>query len=259
MAKLEQLQTQLQQYIEGENELIIKQIVNSDDAQAGHRLAAYYNAYRVRLIDAIAVDFPALQHFLGEEDFAWLILDYLKAYPSHYSSVSLVAQDLPQFIASQSHQHKDFLVELAQFEWAQRWVFDQREPPVLFNLEKMAHIAPEHWPNIRIDFVDAMKVLHLHYNVVEYWQAVENQQSPPKPSKSEYPVTWLVWRKDYNPHWRSLDVHEAWALQQAQQGASFQALCEGLCEWIDAEHIALTAAGFLKQWISDDVTLNIIT
>lgn len=257
MANLEQLQTQLQQYIEGDNNLISEHIVDTEEAHAEHRLAAYYNAYRVRLIDAIAVDFPALQHFLGEDDFAWFILDYLKAFPSHYSSVSLVAQHLVEFIKTQDIENKQFLIELAQFEWAQRWVFDQADNFPVFDLQQMAQIPPEHWPSMQISCITAMQTLHLHYNVVAYWQAVENKQTPPQSHKNEYPIAWLIWRKQYNPHWRSLDVHEAWALEQACKGASFGLLCEGLNEWIDAEHIAIQAAGFLKQWINDEIIQKI--
>ena len=52
-------------------------------------------------------------------------------------------------------------------------------------------------------------------------------------------------------HWRSLEVHEAWAIEQAAAGACFADICEGLLEWIDAEQVALVGAGFLKQWTSD--------
>jgi len=36
-------------------------------------------------------------------------------------------------------------------------------------------------------------------------------------------------------------------------GANFADICEGLLEWIDADQVALIAAGFLKQWISDQL------
>ena len=54
-------------------------------------------------------------------------------------------------------------------------------------------------------------------------------------------------------HWRSLEVHEAWAIEQAGLGADFAEICEGLLEWIDEAQVALVAAGFMKQWISDQL------
>jgi hypothetical protein len=58
-------------------------------------------------------------------------------------------------------------------------------------------------------------------------------------------------------HWRSLEVHEAWAIEQASNGANFAEICEGLLEWIDAQQVALVGAGFLKQWVSDELIVNL--
>ena len=73
----------------------------------------------------------------------------------------------------------------------------------------------------------------------------------------KFPQRWLLWRREFKTHWRSLDVHEAWALEQAFNGANFAEICEGLLEWIDAEQVALTAAGLLKQWISDQLLIRL--
>ena len=57
--------------------------------------------------------------------------------------------------------------------------------------------------------------------------------------------------------WRSLDVHEAWAIEQATRGVNFAEICEGLLEWVDEQQVALAAAGFLKQWVSDQLLLRV--
>ena len=46
-------------------------------------------------------------------------------------------------------------------------------------------------------------------------------------------------------------------LEQAANGASFAAICEGLLEWIDAEQVALVAAALLKQWIGDQMVAEV--
>ncbi len=60
-------------------------------------------------------------------------------------------------------------------------------------------------------------------------------------------------------HWRSLDVHEAWAIEQARAGLSFGELCEGILEWVDASQAPLAGAGLLRQWISDGLLRSIQT
>ena len=82
-------------------------------------------------------------------------------------------------------------------------------------------------------------------------------EAAPEAERNEIPQRWLLWRRDFKIHWRSLEVHEAWAFEQAAAGANFATICEGLMEWVDAEQVALVAAGFLKQWISDQLLLQL--
>ena len=37
----------------------------------------------------------------------------------------------------------------------------------------------------------------------------------------------------------------------------FAAICEGLCEWVDAQNVAAHAAGLLKQWLTDGLISEI--
>ncbi len=88
--ELRAIQLRFQDYLEGRSELFVQDIVSTKDALAEHRLGAYYNAYRIRLIDVLAEDFSAVQKTLGEEAFEYLVLDYLKRYPSEHPSVRWV-------------------------------------------------------------------------------------------------------------------------------------------------------------------------
>ncbi len=257
MNNLTDLQREFQQYLEGENESIIQHIVNTKDALAEHRLAAYYNAYRARLIEALTVDFPTVKEFLGDEKFDYLVLAYIKSYPSTYPSVRWVGKNLVTFIKQQDHfETQDFLAELALFEWHQSLVFDGKDQDQLFQLSDMV-FPPEQWPELSFKFIPNLQKIDLYFNVCQFWQAVEDQTEHPEINKDEYPTQWLIWRQELDPYWRSLDVHEAWALEQAQTGANFGAICEGLTEWVDEEHVALVAAGFLKQWISEKILVQV--
>ena len=67
MSNLRRLQSRFQNYLLGISNEIESDIINTEEALAEHRLGAYYNAYRIRLIDALAVDYSALQKHLGRE------------------------------------------------------------------------------------------------------------------------------------------------------------------------------------------------
>ena len=64
MTHLRELQLRFQDYLIGGAEDIEQDIISTADALAEHRLATYYNAYRIRLIDCLAVDYPALEKYL---------------------------------------------------------------------------------------------------------------------------------------------------------------------------------------------------
>ena len=88
-------------------------------------------------------------------------------------------------------------------------------------------------------------------------KAFAADEPPPRRERGEYPRRWLIWRQQMKIRWRSLEVHEAWALEQAADGASFAEICEGLLEWIDESGVALAGAGFLRQWISDQLVVSL--
>jgi hypothetical protein len=82
-------------------------------------------------------------------------------------------------------------------------------------------------------------------------------QEPPALEENAYPVAWLVWRQDLLTYFRSLNVDEAWALDAMQCGETFAAICQGLTEWVDAQNVAMHAAGLLKQWLMDGLIREI--
>lgn len=255
---LRALQRRFVDYLEGSSEAFEQDIVSTEDALAEHRLAAYYNAYRIRLIDCLATDFPALQKTLGEEAFEYLVLDYLKVYPSRHPSVRWVGQHMVEFLQHSSYEQSEFLSELAAFEWTQGLCFDAAESETLFNLEDMAQLDPALWPTVSLHFHPSIHWLDLNWNAPPYWVSIDNHEDPAQqPQRDEVPTRWLMWRKALKPNWRSLETPEAWAIEAAMNGASFAELCEGLLEWLGADAVAMTAAGYLKQWIHDDMVASI--
>ena len=258
MKRLRELQLRFQDYLIGINEDIEDDIVSSPNALAKHRLGAYYNAYRIRLIDILAVDYSAIEKHLGRDTFENLALDYLKVFPSQQPSVRWFGQHLSEYLDKHcDRDDHEFLAEIASFEWAQGLVFDADNEATIFQLEDMAQVPPEAWPTLTIAFKPALQWLDLNWNVSPYAVAIDGDEPTPEPHRDDIPLRWLLWRKNRNPNWRSLDVHEAWAIEAAHQGANFAEICEGLCEWVSEDQVAMVAAGLLKQWVSDELVTKV--
>ncbi len=255
--ELRAIQLRFQDYLEGRSELFVQDIVSTKDALAEHRLGAYYNAYRIRLIDVLAEDFSAVQKTLGEEAFEYLVLDYLKRYPSEHPSVRWVGQHMVEFLQHSGHPDKSFLSELAQFEWNQGLCFDALESERHFTLEDMAVLDLSLWPAVSLNLNPSVRWLDLFWNVPPYWVALDKDEELIEKQTTQQPTRWLMWRNNLKPNWRSLEVPEAWAIEAASNGSNFAELCEGLLEWIGEDAVAMTAASYLKQWIHDDMVASI--
>lgn len=258
MSPLQDLQRRFQSYLIDGDDSIEQDIVDSDDALAEHRLGVYYNAYRIRLIDCLAVDYAALEKHLGRDAFEQLALDYLRHFPSTRPSVRWFGDRLPEYMRSfYGGDDAEILRELIEYEQAQSFVFDAADAPRLVQFEAVAQIPPEAWPQLGFGFIPARRWLDLYWNVPLIEQAYDEGNEVPAAERSDYPVRWLLWRREMKTYWRSLEVYEAWAIEQAAAGARFGAICEGLLEWVDEPQAALVAAGLMKQWISDGLLLSL--
>jgi hypothetical protein len=258
MSRLEDLQRRFQDYLVDGDDSIEQDIVGSDAALAEHRLGVYYNAYRIRLIDSLAIDYAALEKHLGRDAFEQLALDYLRQFPSTSPSVRWFGDRLPEYMRTvYTGDDAEMLRELVEYEQAQNFVFDAADPPRLVQMEDIAQVPPEAWPDLGFGFIPALRWLDLHWNVPLIEQAHDQGAEVPVAERKEHPIRWLLWRREMKTHWRSLDVHEAWAIEEAGAGTRFGAICEGLLEWVDESQVALVAAGFMKQWISDGLLLSL--
>ena len=179
----------------------------------------------------------------------------MDAYPSEHFSLRFLGSKLEQFF-NENYSDLSFYAEMARFEWALRKAFDAKDEEVI-GLERLQEIAIENWGNLQFTFHESVSRINLEWNTPQLWSAIETQSDPIPPEKLEHAYSWLIWRQELVNHYRSLDVDEAWALDSALVGVTFEDLCEGICEWIDAEHAPARIAGFLRNWIDEGLLTDI--
>lgn len=257
MNGLRRLQEDFQGYLLSGDVRVQSQVLGSEQVSTMERLAIYADAYRLRLLEALDTDFSGLHALLGDAEFDAMGRAYIAANPSPYFSLRWYGDRLSEFLrTTEPYSKYPALAEMAQFEWTKSDAFDAAESPVA-GIEDMAAISPEAWPGLTFRPHPSLRRLDLYWNVPAVWKAYDAGEEPPALEGSEYPVAWLLWRQDLLTYFRSLSVHEAWALDALLRGDSFANLCEGLCEWIDTQHVAVHAAGLLKQWLMDGLIREI--
>ncbi|MGY0399901.1 MAG: HvfC/BufC family peptide modification chaperone [Ostreibacterium sp.] len=245
-------------YLNGENSSITEQIITNAKGNSVERMGIYRDAYSLRLIDILYGDFPTIYEILGTDTFLEIAKDYLVKYPSNSFTVRYFGQHLAKYLHEEK-PYADFpyLWQIADFEWSKGTVFDAPDTP-LFTLEDLASIPPQAWEKVTFTFVPAMTHLVYDYNVPQIWQAVENDTQDNEPVMLDNPMPWVMWRKNLNPHWYSMDADENWFFMQARQGMNFTELCNGLSQWItDEEKIPVRAAEIVRRWINEIMLVRI--
>jgi hypothetical protein len=228
-----------------------KKIVNDKKVGVKKRLSIYADAYRLRIIEALASAYPILKALLGDALFDNTARGYIDNYPSTYRNMRWVGDQMAVHLQHTLPQHP-IAAEMAQFEWALSLAFDAEDTPIL-QLEDLAAIAPENWGDIQLKAHPSVQLLALEYNVLLVWQALNEAQTPPAVEKINEPC--IVWRKDLGSYYRAIETLEMRASQQILQGISFGELCEFIQteEHLEADAAMQIAARYLSTWLNDGV------
>ena len=249
MSHLSDLQTDFQAYLLNDSQGVrfINAIINDQKVGAIKRLSIYADAYRLRIIEALATAYPKLHSLLGDDFFDSTARSYIKQYPSTYRNMRWVGGEMAAYLQTSLLQHP-IASEMAQFEWALGLAFDAEDAPI-FSLQELAKIPPENWAALKFVLHPSAHLLPLQWNVVQIWNALNDEETPPNAVLTSAPC--LVWRMDLNAHFRSVDAAEYDALQLVIAGASFGELCEKLQQNTSEEAASMQAAQYLSGWLNE--------
>lgn len=257
MKELTDLQNQFQAYLLNSDQQINSCIVSTEKVPTDVRLNIYGYAYRSRLLEALADSYPILHTYMGDEQFDELGSCYVDAYPSSYRSIRWFGDQLASFLKTHAHYSQwPYLAELAELEWTMTLSFDAADSQWV-DLNIVSTIPPESWADMRLSVHPSAHLLNLSWNVTQLWQEMSDQKTPSQPIKSESPLSWIFWRKEWVTQFCSLPQDEAYALKAVLQGLTFGEICEGLCQWVDEQEAAMRAASLLKGWISSGLITGI--
>ncbi|HYM35777.1 MAG TPA: DNA-binding domain-containing protein [Steroidobacteraceae bacterium] len=255
--QLVELQRALQSHVIDGDATIADAIDSSAEISADTRLKIYFDAYRLRLIEALEANFPVLANFLGDEEFSKLTQLYLAVHPSRHYSIRWFGHHLAEFLAEYpDYREQPWLVELAEWEWAIAAGFDAGDAhPIV--VDDLAVVAPDEWPTLHFIFHPSVKRATVNTNIVAIVKASAADQKLPTPKRSNAPSEWLVWRRNLTVQYRSLETDEAAALDTALRGEHFGAICETIAEHRDPDTAPLRAASLLKQWITEECVIEL--
>ena len=255
-APLACVQRDFQDYLLRGDAAVEAHVVGTARVPVATRLSIYAGAYRSRLAEALAHNYPALARLLGEADFHALAGQYIAAHDSAFFSIRYYGDALPQFLAScERFAAAPVLAELAQWEWTMAGIFDAADAAPL-GPEALARFAPQQWAQLRFGWHPSVQRLTLWWNAPQLWQALTAEREPPPATLAAAAVPWLLWRQDLTTYFRSLSDTEAVVLDAARSGWPFGELCELLCEQLGARAAPAQAAALLRGWITSGLIFS---
>lgn len=252
--RLIEWQQQLENYLLGDDPLaldsLLPELRDGPTLSATTGLQIYHNAYRARLLETLHGDYPTCHAWLGDSEFDQLLLAYLKAQPPKHFSLRWLGAGLAEFISGHLvPAQAEPLTELMRLEWAFTLAFDAPDSALL-DLARMASLAPEEWPELRIRLQPSVQLVPCRFNSLRLWQSVKQQAEFPGSQLLENEELCLIWRVKRVCQFRALAADEAAALRgMTEQNWNFAELCSQLAPL--GEQAPAQAAGWLKQWLVD--------
>jgi uncharacterized protein (UPF0276 family) len=163
------------------------------------QLGVYVNAYRYRLNDVVAEDYPVLKSYLGEKRFNKIIWAFVNSETSTHFNIGRFALKLPGYFTSHLPVDK-FAFELCQLETAISQLSDPEETTPL-TPEHLSDITPEKLMETVLHPRKALQLFAFSYPVNAYYRAVMDDTSPKKPlRKTTYLAVFrhedVIWRMD---------------------------------------------------------------
>jgi len=215
-----------------------------------YRLDVYHNAYRLRLIDVLLDTFEHTAIYLGDDWFNKLAADYVQTHHSTYTNIGLYGQEFPEFLAEQHADDKE-ISELALMDWKLRRAFDGADSAVM-TLEDLQQLASA-GSSICLQAVPTLTTCTQHFNTLDIWHAINQDETPPTVEPLPEPIELLIWRKGHSPHFRSLSKIESAAITCIRSGEMLDAIGAILEKDFPEDDVATEFGVMLHRWLDDEI------
>jgi len=156
------LQARFQQHLLGEADA--SELIAGSPARRALGLAIYADAYRRRLVEALADAYAKTRLLLGEAAFDDAALAYIAANPPTTRSLRWYGGGLVAHLREALPRDPD-VAELAQLDWALRNAFDGPDSAVLAAAD-LVDVPPEAWATLQLLLVRTAELLRFEHNTV---------------------------------------------------------------------------------------------
>ncbi|HQS99137.1 MAG: hypothetical protein B7Y26_11780 [Hydrogenophilales bacterium 16-64-46] len=252
-APLVEVQRDLHDYLLDVGDAVLPRIRSGGRINVAQRLGIYHNAYRVRLADTLRDTYEKTWSYLGDTRFDACARAYIDAHPPRHRSLRDYGAQFPDWLDAQFPADRD-IAELARMDWLLRQAFDGPDAAAL-GIESLAPLAAEQWETLILHPLPTLALLPLQFNTPAIWTALERGETPPVAQRLDDAAGLCIWRREWQPHFRTIEAQEFAALQALRQGMRFADVCQSLAAGCDDAQGRL--AQYLHTWFADGLIAGV--
>lgn len=246
MSSLKQLQEDFQSAVlKADPSLLthtLKPLKHSDQ-----KLNVYVEGYRLRLIEALSVDYPKVQVLLGHQAFEQVCREYIAQHPSQNFSLRDFGQHYKSFLA-QTHPGFPQLAQMADFEWVLKQSLDSKDMP-LFTLNDLAQIPADQWGYLRLTWHSSVNLRTYDWDVPQLWSDIEHTNRPRQAIKLQRPQRWICWRHELKSMYASLNEVQVAMAEGICAHQPLAATAEQLCDLYPPDEVPKLLVQTLQLWV----------
>lgn len=207
----------------------------------GQQMAIYSDGYRIRLMQALRADYPALLSLLGDSAFDALALRHVESHPSTDYNLDRYSHAFADSLTIQDR----FALELAQLEKAVAQVFMMEESAPLL-AQGMENLTPEAFGELVLRPRPASRLLAFEYPVNDWLTRQRRGEILPVPSPE--PSFVYVYRHNHEVQRLSLEEVAYYILREVMQGIPVGAALDTVIA--SYPHSMPVIAGHLQSWFA---------
>jgi hypothetical protein len=222
-----------------------KVVAPSSQLSGLERVSIYHDAYRARLVECLADDYPALKYTLGDSSFEALCHAYIAKHPSRSPNLNAFGRFMSDFCRAEGAPVSDFGADLAALEWAMVEVV-HAAPAKSLSEEALSAIPLREWTGARFVPSDILRVLAFDYPANAYFQSYNTDGNPNVPERGRSATAIFrdgatIWRMDLSPAMHTL-------LDALLGGATLGDAVEALAS---SGHLGEEEVPLVMQWFRD--------
>ncbi len=231
---------------------------NTWDARS--RMEVYWSAFRIRLQECMAVDYPTFKLAVGDELFENFVAEYLEAHPPQSYTLGRLGMKFPDFLSASRPRREsadtpdwaDYLADLARFELTLSEVFDgaglESHPGAApSRFQDLSSLNGEEFVNLRFQVAPCLRLLTTRFAVRDHYLSLkQGRAEEPVPASQHMAVT----RVNYAVKHYELSRVQWQLLCALRNGDSLGAALEQACEAHPeaCETIAVQLGPWFQTW-----------